>query len=838
MEKIKEHYKLYKSGKFLLTAGLMTVTATVSVMGNVHADESQAVTPDTSLEQAGLLAEAGEGQLVLTPAGQKAAPVSEDTSSDDSERPTPTVANNDKPAIDSVDTSQPATAAPKADTDVSTLQVDATTKTDSDIKEDTPTDTTPVVPVAQAESDTPQLTSGGTTDKATDTKTVQSTTVEGTSKQVVTTPKKESSTDESSSVVSKQTDKASLPTVATATTASKIPSVTGKYQFDAKTKTYTFTGKDGQPVTGLVYANNVLQYFDETGHQVKGQYVTIAGHVYYFDPDSGAAQTGANQIDGKMVGFKSDGSQITSGFSKDKAGNSYYFDKSGSMVTGLQTIDGKTYYFDKDGHLRKGYSTIIDNQLYYFDLKTGASVSTTTSNFKSGLTSQTDDTTPHNSAVNMSKESFTTVDGFLTAESWYVPKDIQTSATDWRASTPEDFRPIMMTWWPTKQIQAAYLNHMVSEGLLSSDKKFSATDDQTLLNQAAHAVQLQIEWLRTTMHNFIKSQPGYNVTSETPSNDHLQGGALSYINSVLTPDANSNFRLMNRNPTQQDGTRHYNTDTSEGGYELLLANDVDNSNPVVQAEQLNWLYFLTHFGEIVKNDPSANFDSVRVDAVDNVDADLLNITAAYFRDVYGVDKNDLTANQHLSILEDWGHNDPLYVKDHGSDQLTMDDYMHTQLIWSLTKNPDNRSAMRRFMEYYLVDRSKDNTSDQAIPNYSFVRAHDSEVQTVIGDIVAKLYPDVKNSLAPSMEQLAAAFKVYDADMNSVNKKYTQYNMPAAYAMLLTNKDTIPRVYYGDMYTDDGQYMATKSPYYDAISALLKARIKYVAGGQTMAVDKH
>ena len=488
MEKIKEHYKLYKSGKFLLTAGLMTVTATVSVMGNVHADEAQAVTPDTSLEQAGFLAEAGEGQLVLTPAGQEAAPVSEDTSSDDSERTTPTVANNDKPAIDSVDTSQPATAAPKADTDVSTLQVNATTKTDSDIKEDTPTvanndkpaidsvDTSqPTTAAPKADTDVSTLQVDATTktdsdikedtptDKTTDTKTVQLTTVEGTSKQVVTTPNEESSTDKSSSVVSKQTDKTSLPTVATATTVSKIPSVTGDYQFDAKTKTYTFTGKDGQPVTGLVYANNILQYFDETGHQVKGQYVTIAGHVYYFDPDSGAAQTGVNQIDGKMVGFKSDGSQITSGFSNDNAGNSYYFDESGTMVTGLQTIAGKTYYFDKDGHLRKGYSTIIDNQLYYFDLKTGESVSTTTSNFKSGLTSQTDDTTPHNSAVNMSKDSFTTVDGFLTAESWYVPKDIQTSATDWRASTTEDFRPIMMTWWPTKQIQAAYLNHMVSE---------------------------------------------------------------------------------------------------------------------------------------------------------------------------------------------------------------------------------------------------------------------------------------------------------------------------------------------------------------------------------------
>ncbi len=63
-------------------------------------------------------------------------------------------------------------------------------------------------------------------------------------------------------------------------------------------------------------------------------------------------------------------------------------------------------------------------------------------------------------------------------------------------------------------------------------------------------------------------------------------------------------------------------------------------------------------------------------------------------------------------------------------------------------------------------------------------------------------------------------------------------MPSAYAMLLTNKDTVPRVYYGDLYTDDGQYMANKSPYFDAINGLLKSRIKYVAGGQSMAVDQN
>ena len=38
------------------------------------------------------------------------------------------------------------------------------------------------------------------------------------------------------------------------------------------------------------------------------------------------------------------------------------------------------------------------------------------------------------------------------------------------------------------------------------------------------------------------------------------------------------------------------------------------------------------------------------------------------------------------------------------------------------------------------------------------------------------------------------------------------------------------------YTDDGQYMAQKSPYYDAIETLLKGRIRYAAGGQDMKVN--
>ena len=69
-------------------------------------------------------------------------------------------------------------------------------------------------------------------------------------------------------------------------------------------------------------------------------------------------------------------------------------------------------------------------------------------------------------------------------------------------------------------------------------------------------------------------------------------------------------------------------------------------------------------------------------------------------------------------------------------------------------------------------------------------------------------------------------------MLKVDKEYTHSNIPAAYALMLQTMGAATRVYYGDLYTDNGQYMAKKSPYFDQITTLLKARPKYVAGGQT------
>ncbi|QAS69512.1 hydrolase [Oenococcus sicerae] len=530
--------------------------------------------------------------------------------------------------------------------------------------------------------------------------------------------------------------------------------------------------------------------------------------------------------------------------------------QTGYSAKNIQTINGKTYFIDENGQAKKNFAITVDGKLLYFDKDSGALASTDTYQFQQGLSSENDDYSKHNAAAGVSEDNYTSVDGYLTADSWYRPKDILSDGQDWTTSSANDMRPLLMTWWPDKTTQVNYLNYMKSLGLSDEQNAFTNNDSQDFLNQAAENIQAKVEhkisqagqtqWLKDIMTAFVKSQSNWNISSESQTTgddkDHLQGGALLYVNSGLTPDANSDYRLLNRTPTNQTGTPLYKIDPTQGGYDFLLANDVDNSNPVVQAEQLNWMYYLINFGSITNNDQDANFDSIRIDAVDNVDADLLQIAADYFKAAYSVDQNDALSDQHLSILEDWSDNDAEYVKNNGDNQLSMDNKMRLSLKYSLTmpftdKNGhQQRSGLEPLITNSLVDRSNDSATNGAQPNYSFVRAHDSEVQTVIAEIIKEKIDSSSDGLTPTADQLAAAFQIYDADQLQTNKQFTQYNIPSTYALLLTNKDTVPRVYYGDLFTDDGQYMASKSPYYDAINNLLKSRIKYAAGGQKMAIQ--
>ena len=128
---------------------------------------------------------------------------------------------------------------------------------------------------------------------------------------------------------------------------------------------------------------------------------------------------------------------------------------------------------------------------------------------------------------------------------------------------------------------------------------------------------------------------------------------------------------------------------------MLLANDIDNSNPAVQAEQLNWLHYIMNIGSILGNDPSANFDGVRIDAVDNVDADLLQIASDYFKEKYRVADNEANAIAHLSILEAWSYNDHQYNKDTKGAQLSIDNPLRETLLTTFLRKSNYRGSLER-----------------------------------------------------------------------------------------------------------------------------------------------
>ncbi|MFT9357161.1 MAG: glycoside hydrolase family 70 protein, partial [Liquorilactobacillus nagelii] len=687
-----------------------------------------------------------------------------------------------------------------------------------------------------------QLTTATTAaDKVTQTTDTSATTTAATNQQKnnQVESSSQSSSEQASSTISNNT---TVSNTDSQQSSSQVANVTGGKYVDSN-ETWSYVDSQGNKIKGLNKVDGNLQYFDETsGAQIKGEYEKVGETTYYFDKNSGNAIPYTLTSDGKTTAYQADGQPAGAGFFTNQDGEIYYFDADGSYKTGLQTLNGTTYYFDSNGYLSKDTVENVDGKTYYSQADTGKTIQLTSQNLptQTSTAKEVASFAAHNVAYSYDTKSFENINGYLTADSWYRPTYILNDGQLWIKSTSTDFRPLLMAWWPSKSIEADYLNYMIEQGIISSTRNFSANDDSLVLNSAAQNVQIALEknltmtgsvnWLRQIMQSFVKKEAIWNKTSEDPSSDglsSLQGGFLTYQNSKLTPNANSDYRILGYVPS-------YIKNSNDKGSEFLLANDIDNSNPVVQAEELNWLYYLMNFGSITADDSSANFDGIRVDAVDNVDADLLKIAADYFKDAYQVNQNDQNADSHLSILEDWSNNDPQYVYDQGANQLTMDDYFVGQMNYSLENAPGSNSKMERFVQWYLINRANDSTEDTAIPNYTFVRAHDFNSQDQIQKAIQAATGGEYGVF--TWEQLQQGLTLYYADQASTEKKYNRYNIPSAYAMLLTNKDTVPRVYYGDLYLEGGQYMANKTIYYDTITNLLASRVKYVAGGQTMSVD--
>ncbi|WP_195187988.1 glycoside hydrolase family 70 protein, partial [Streptococcus salivarius] len=246
------------------------------------------------------------------------------------------------------------------------------------------------------------------------------------------------------------------------------------------------------------------------------------------------------------------------------------------VASNLKTIDGKQYYVE-NGVVKKNTAIELDGRLYYFD-ETGAMVDQSKPLYRADAIPNNSIYAVYNQAYDTSSKSFEHLDNFLTADSWYRPKQILRDGKNWTASTEKDYRPLLMTWWPDKVTQVNYLNYMSQQGF--SDKTYTTDMMSYDLASAADLIQVKIEerigregnttWLRQLMSDFIKTQPGWNSESEDNllvGKDHLQGGALTFLNNSTTSHANSDFRLMNRTPTNQTGTRKYHIDRSNGGYE-------------------------------------------------------------------------------------------------------------------------------------------------------------------------------------------------------------------------------------------------------------------------------
>ena len=525
---------------------------------------------------------------------------------------------------------------------------------------------------------------------------------------------------------------------------------------------------------------------------------------------------------------------------KPKSGVTEKEETAALSLNNIKQVDGKYYYVKEDGSYKTNFAVSVNGQLLYFG-KDGALTSTSTHSFTPGTTNLVDAFSSHNRAYDSKKESFELVDGYLTPNSWYRPVTILENGEKWRVSTEKDFRPLLMAWRPDVYTQVAYLNTFSKHFNLNAT--YSTSQSQSELNAAAKTIQIKIEqeisakksteWLRQAIESFVKEQDQWNTTTENYTlADHLQGGALLYVNNDKTPWANSDYRLLNRTPSNQDGSLN-GTGRYLGGYEFLLANDVDNSNPVVQAEQLNQIHYLVNWGSIVMGDKDANFDGIRVDAVDNVDADLLQVYTNYFRAAFGVDKSEANALAHISILEAWDLNDNAYNQKHDGAALAMDNNLRYAIMGALY---GSGSSLKDLITSSLTDRTNNSKYGDTQANYIFARAHDNLVQDIIRDIVQKEINPKSDGYTMTDAELKRAFEIYNEDMKKAEKRYTINNIPAAYALILQNMEQVTRVYYGDLYTDNGQYMATKSPYYDAITTLLKNRMKYVSGGQSMKVD--
>ena len=467
-----------------------------------------------------------------------------------------------------------------------------------------------------------------------------------------------------------------------------------------------------------------------------------------------------------------------------------------------------------------------------------------------------------NQPYSLDESSMNDIDGFLSYTGWFRPKQIRFNGEAPQQDTSSsDWRPFLMYTWPNEEVQADYLTFFLENG-------FSSSDNDLTIQKVREALDLPIEArkkvldnyaaimrdnieknihsegntgkLSNTINKFVAQNSILAPTSEQSMQDSkkmhfspensgiIDDDQMVFHSSELTPNTSSSYRLLNRT------TKHQIVNGAKGNGvapELLVGSDIDNSNPAVQAENLNWEYFLLNYGELTAGNEQANFDGFRIDAADNIDADVLDQVGQLVQNMYG--SSETAKHSHLIYNE--GYETGLakeWLDSSGNSQLLMDAwYFYTlENVFGL----DSSNSMKTLSTNSVVNRTKSIPENSATPNWSFVNNHDQQ-KNRINQIILDKYPNNSTVLGKgyTKEKEKEAISLFKEDMSAVEKKYAPMNIPSRYALLLSNKDTVPQVYYGDMYDEFGSYMQNKTIYYEAITKMLSARIKYATGDQWM-----
>ena len=616
--------------------------------------------------------------------------------------------------------------------------------------------------------------------------------------------------------------------------------------------TYYF-GPDGARYTDqFLNKDGKVYYFDNQGIMYQDQYYKNWGHTYYFGPDGARYTDQFLNKDGKVYYFDNQGIMYQDQYYKNW-GHTYYYGNDGALVKGLQAINGKIYDFDNDGIMQTNMKNLVakpqGNQLNIYNGNT--------------VLKTLGPGTWENMAFAQDSSAINNINGYLSYTGWYRPYGTSQDGKTWYQTTAMDWRPLLMYTWPSKDVQAQFIKYFVNHGYENANyglTKVSVANlnkdtDATVLNTAAQNLRYVIEQsiatnkgtgkLANDINGFAATVPELSASSELslqsmPNYKSDESGTVDsdqviFVNNDSkdqrrgnTSYADSKYRLMNRTINNQTGN-----DNSDNSPELLVGNDIDNSNPVVQAENLNWEYFLLNYGKLMGYNQDGNFDGFRIDAADNINADVLDQMGQLMNDMYHMKGNPQNANNHLSYNEGYHSGAAQMLNEKGNPQLYMDSGEFYTLE-NVLGRANNRDTISDLVTNSIVNRQNDVTENEATPNWSFVTNHDQR-KNLINRLIIKDHPGIAYIMgsAYKAEYANQAWQEFYADQKKTDKQYAQYNVPAQYAILLSNKDTVPQIYYGDLYNETAQYMQGKSIYYDAITTLMKARKQFVSGGQTM-----